>query len=96
MVVTPIGPEGGPPYAYDIDLSMPFMAVQATRENCPEAAKKEGWEGTSFEATPAWRLHVEGGESADGVSFVGSNEETLGSPPFTSRFDESWTLHGKP
>jgi hypothetical protein len=59
---------------------------------CPKAAQEEGYEGTHFELMPFWSLSVEGQESPDAVTFVGSHEETFGS----ATFKESWTLHGKP
>jgi hypothetical protein len=72
---------------------MPFMAIDATRvASCPKAAQDEGYEGTHFELTPFWQLGAENQESADGLSFVGSQEETFGSVTFR----ESWTLHAKP
>jgi hypothetical protein len=93
MTVTPVGPEGGPPYEYDIQLTMPYMSVKGTRvASCPKAAQEAGYEGSSFDAFPAWRLNVEGQESADGLSFVGSREETIS----TATYKEYWTLHGKP
>ncbi|HEY1284562.1 MAG TPA: hypothetical protein VGF04_00600 [Solirubrobacterales bacterium] len=93
MTVTGKGPEGGAPYEYDLQLNMPFMAIDATRvASCPKAAQDEGYEGTHFELTPFWQLGAENQESADGLSFVGSQEETFGSVTFR----ESWTLHAKP
>ena len=94
MEVTGTGPEGGPPYEYGISLQLPFMPIKATRVSpCPEQAVKEGYEGSPFDAVPAWKLNVEGQESADGLSFIGSHKEDLGMGSF---FEEFWTLHRKP
>lgn len=96
ITVTGTGPEGTAPYSYEVNLSMPFLAIKATRHTCPEAAQKEGWEGTQFETSPLWKLDVKGQESADGLSYVGSVKEAFGPPPFVSTFEENWTFHGKP
>jgi hypothetical protein len=94
--MTVSGPGGGVPYQYDIQLSMPFLAVKATRHTCPKAAQEAGWEGTEFDAAPAWKLNVSGQESGDGLGFAGSVKESFGAPPFVSSIEESWNLHGKP
>jgi hypothetical protein len=90
MTVTGTGPEHGAPYEYDIDVSMPFMPVQATRvAPCPKQAQEEGFEGTAFEATPFWRLTVTGQTSGDGITFTGSKNESFG--PVT--YIQNWGLH---
>lgn len=96
VIVTGTGPEKEAPYSYEISVSMPFLAIQGTRHTCPEAAQKEGWEGTQFEIGPVWKLDVKDEESGDGLAYVGSKEESFGSPPFVSSFEENWTFHGKP
>jgi hypothetical protein len=90
MTVTGTGPENGPPYKYDIDLSMPFVPVQATRvAPCPKQAQEEGFEGSTFEAPPFWRLTVEGKMSGDGTTFTGTENESFG--PLT--YIQNWSLH---
>jgi hypothetical protein len=94
MEVTGTGPEGGAPYEYDLLLQLPFTAIKATRVSpCPEAAEEEDWAGTPFETGPAWKLNVKGQESADGLSFIGSNKEELGGGSY---LEEIWTLHRHP
>jgi len=90
------GPEGGPPYKYDLALSFKPIAVKGTRHTCPKAAQEEGYEGTQFDAGALWRLTVKEQDSSDGLGYFGSVKETLGIPPFVSTFEESWNLHGEP
>lgn len=94
--MTVSGPGEGVPYQYEIQLTMPFLVVKATRHTCPKAAQEAGYEGTEFDATPAWKLTVSGQESGDGLGFTGSVKESFGAPPFLSWIEESWNLHGKP
>jgi hypothetical protein len=90
MTVTGTGPDHGPPYEYEITLSMPFMAIHATRvAPCPEAAQKEGYEGSPFDAVPAWKLSVSGQESGDGVTFTGTEDESFGGLTYV----QNWNLH---
>jgi hypothetical protein len=96
MTVTGTGTGGGAPYEYAINLTMPFLAVEATRHTCPKAAQEEGFEGTTFEAVPAWHLGVEGQESIDGLSYLGALKQELGFPPFVTTIEENWNLTGKP
>jgi hypothetical protein len=90
MTVTGTGPENGPPYEYEIDLSMPFVPVHALRvAPCPKAAQEEGYEGTEFETGINWELHVSGQMSGDGVTFTGTKDESFGSVSI----DQHWNLH---
>ncbi len=70
MEVTPIGPEGKPPYEYSMNISMPFIPLEITRSNCPEAAKE--FEGTTENIVPLYSLQPSGQESADGVTYSGT------------------------
>ncbi len=91
MTVTGTGPENGPPYEYEIDLSMPFVPVHAMRvAPCPKAAQEEGYEGTEFETGIAWKLSVSGQESGDGATFTGTEDESFGSVTYV----QHWNLHG--
>jgi len=88
MEVTPIGPEGGAPYEYSIDVSMPFEPIDITRVNCNEASQEE-FENTHYELTPMYKLSSKGEESPDGVSFSGTVDES----PFESVYVQHWNLH---
>jgi hypothetical protein len=91
MTVTGTGPGNGPPYEYAVGLTMPFMPVHATRvAPCPKAAQEEGWEGTTFDAVPAWKMEVSGQESGDGVTFTGTEDESFGGLTYV----QNWNLHG--
>jgi hypothetical protein len=90
MNVTGTGPDNGPPYEYGITLSMPFVPVHAFRvAPCPKAAQDEGYEGTEFDATPAWKLSVSGQESGDGAAFGGTEDESFGGLTYI----QNWNLH---
>jgi hypothetical protein len=91
MTVTGNGPNNGAPYEYEVNLSMPFVPVQAKRvAPCPKAAQEEGYEGTEFETGIFWKLTVSGQESGDGTSFTGSEEESFGG----TSIEQHWNLHG--
>jgi hypothetical protein len=91
MTVTGTGPEHGPPYEYEINLSMPFVPVHATRvAPCPKAAQDEGYEGTEFETGINWELQVSGQSSGDGVTFAGSEDDGFGGVSI----EQHWNLHG--
>lgn len=90
------GPEGAPPYAYDLSLSFDAIAVKGTRHTCPKSAQEQGYEGTQFEAGALWRLNVKGQSSSDGLAYSGAVKETVGFPPFLSTFEEDWSLHAQP
>ena len=54
--VTPIGSDGGAPYEYAISVDMPFEALNITRINCNKASQEEGFEGTEYPLTPAYKF----------------------------------------
>jgi hypothetical protein len=69
---------------------MPFVPVHAFRvAPCPKAAQEAGYEGTEFEAVPAWKLSVSGRESGDGITFTGTEDESFGGVTYI----QHWNLH---
>ena len=94
VTVTGTGPSNEAPYKYDLHVNMPFVAIKATRHDCPEAAAQ--YEGSEFEATPVWKLDRREEESADGLAYVGADKQVFGSPPFVGWYEENWTFQGKP
>jgi hypothetical protein len=59
-----------------------------TRHDCPEGA--EEFEGTQGEIAPLYKFQVTEQESADGVKYFGSVEETFG----TTVYKQFWNLTG--
>jgi hypothetical protein len=96
VTVTGTGPTNEAPYTYSVNVAMPFVAIKATRHDCPEAAAEEGYEGSEFDATPVWKLDQKDKESADGLAYVGADKQIFGSPPFVGWYEENWTFQGKP
>jgi hypothetical protein len=94
--VTGTGPANEAPYRYALNISMPFVAIKATRHDCPKAAQEAGYEGSEFDATPVWKLDRKDEESADGLAYVGVDKQIYGSSPFIGWYEENWTFQGMP
>ena len=84
-------PEYKEPYTYGIRIVTPSGSkVTFTRHDCPEGAAE--YEGT--EETIAFVAELDTGsqESADGIAYMGSDEEVAGS----ATTKKSWSFEGKP
>jgi len=86
MEVTPTN--GGAPYGYSINVSMPFEPLNITRINCNKASQEEGFEGTEYPLTPLYKFSPSGQESSDGITYAGTVDEGSG---FV--YVQRWNLH---
>jgi hypothetical protein len=87
------GPELMAPYEYSMEGSLPFLKLKVILHDCPEQAKKEGYEGKEEEITPIYEFDSAGQTSADGISYVGFRNQDFGGG---SGNEQSWDFHGEP
>lgn len=87
------GPEGGAPYEYSMEGSLPFLKLKVTLHDCPEQAKKEDYEGKEEETTVVYEFNTGGQTSADGISYIGFRNQDLGGG---SGIEQNWDFHGEP
>jgi hypothetical protein len=89
MRVDGSGPSFAAPYTYTFQVFSVPRAMTATRVGCPESAKD--YEGTTFQTglySPFQPVRAQ--RSADGKSYVGSEDQTSGG----SGIKFSWSLQG--
>jgi hypothetical protein len=80
------------PYTYSLQTSGPPELMTIKRFNCPESAKKEGYEGSTGQIAPLYKFEVPEGHSPDGIEYAGSVEEDYGS----TVVKQHWNLTGTP
>jgi hypothetical protein len=105
VVSLPAGPSSGsagvfgapptfsdPPYSYSISISTPPLEeITYSRNSCPEAAQKEGWEGKEETIPFGVSFNTGEQESPDGIEYSGSTEESAG-----VTIKQSWAFKGEP